>query len=393
MPAGIDAKNYIAIATRSMRLAGMLLAIGLASVAATPSWAADPVLEEATDLAGAVMFAESGAPGMVLVIVRGGESLVRGYGETERGNHRTPAGDSIFRLNSITKVFLAEVLVSLAADGRLSLTDALRRYAGDAVVPAFGAREITLVDLATHSAALPREMPGAPSDAHPRAWPSREERWQWLAQFRLPWSPGTIAAYSNIGFDLLADASETAGGRPYPELLAGRVTRPLGMVDTGFAPTPVQCTRPLAGPGIGGSAPCVHTHATDGSSGLYSTRDDMARWLRHTIAATNDTLTLTHAVYRQRQALQAAIGFDEAGPMTGLGLDWIAVAAVGVQPRLMVKSSGGVGFMSYAAFTRARRRGVRRGQPGRFRHVRWCDRGGQRHPHRIGDTLRTLEGI
>ena len=60
--------------------------------------AADPVLAEASDLAGAVMFVNSGAPGMVLVILRGDRSLVLGYGETEKGNRRTPDGNSLLRL-------------------------------------------------------------------------------------------------------------------------------------------------------------------------------------------------------------------------------------------------------------------------------------------------------
>ena len=46
--------------------------------------AADPVLAEATGLAGTAMFMTSGAPGMVLVVVRGDRSLVLGYGETEK---------------------------------------------------------------------------------------------------------------------------------------------------------------------------------------------------------------------------------------------------------------------------------------------------------------------
>jgi serine-type D-Ala-D-Ala carboxypeptidase/endopeptidase len=87
--------------------------------------AADPVLAQATDLAGTAMFLNSGAPGMVLVLVHGGQSLVLGYGETEKGNNHARDGNSLFRLNSITKVFATEVLVSLAADGRLALTDRL----------------------------------------------------------------------------------------------------------------------------------------------------------------------------------------------------------------------------------------------------------------------------
>ena len=239
---------------------------------------ADPVLAEAADLAGYAMFMDSGAPGMVLVVVHGGHSLVLGYGETEKGNKRAPDGNSLLRLNSITKVFASEVLVSLAAEGKLRLTDPLQLYAGKAKVPAFGLRPINLLDLATHSAALPREMGEAPPEAPPRTWPTREERWKWLSGIKLPWAPGSIAAYSNIGFDLLADAIETAAGRPYPDLLRKLVTAPLGMVDTGFVPTPEQCARLMTGSGLGGAGPCVDTHATDGSGGLYSTGNDMALW-------------------------------------------------------------------------------------------------------------------
>ena len=57
------------------------------------------------------------------------------------------------RLNSITKVFTTEVLVALAAEGKLALTDTLQRFAGEAKVPGFGTHAITLLDLATYSAA------------------------------------------------------------------------------------------------------------------------------------------------------------------------------------------------------------------------------------------------
>jgi serine-type D-Ala-D-Ala carboxypeptidase/endopeptidase len=315
---------------------------------------ADPVLAAATDLGGAVMFIDSGAPGMVLVIVRGQHQVVLGYGETERGNRHTPDGKSVLRLNSVTKVFATEVLVSLAAEGRLRLTDPLQRYAGDVTVPRSGDHPITLLDLATHSAGLPREMDGAPPDVNPRAWPTRADRWKWLPGYKLPWAPGTVAAYSNVGFDFLADAIETAGGQSYPDLLRARVTAPLGMVDTGFAPTPEQCARLMVGTGFGGAASCVDSRATDGSGGLYSTGDDMARWLRHNIEDPEGILVLSHAIYRPRQALPAAIGFDEAGPMAGLGLGWVTMGSDGIRPTLVVKSGGGAGFMSYIAFAPGR---------------------------------------
>ena len=114
----------------------------------------------------------------------------------------------------------------------------------------------------------------------------------------------------------------------------------------------------MIGSGLGGPATCVDTQATGGSGGLYSTGNDMARWLRHNVTATSGALALSHAVYRQRQSMPAAIGFDEASPMAGLALGWVALAAKGNEPAMLAKSGGGAGFMSYVAFAPGRDVGV-----------------------------------
>ncbi len=317
----------------------------------------DPVIDAAS-FSGEVMFLESGAPGMVLVIVRNGHSTVLGYGETEKGTGTQPDGKSLLRLNSITKVFVGEVAASLAAEGSLRLTDPLRRYAGGTHLPDSPGRAVTLLDLATHSAGMPREMPGLPEGTNPRAWPTRADRWQWLAGYDLPWAAGSVASYSNVGFDLLADATETAGGKPYADLLREHVTGPLGMADTVLTPTPEQCARLMIGSGVGGTFPCGDTHATGGSGGLYSTGEDMGRWLVHELANSDGSLDVSHAIYRQRQTLEAAIGFDETGQMAGLGMGWVAVAGDGINPMLLTKSGGGLGFMSYVAIAPGRDVGV-----------------------------------
>lgn len=330
------------------RLISVTLSLLLCTAPAA-SWASDvpdPVIEAAS-LAGDVMFLEMGAPGMVLTIVRDGQSTVLGYGETEKGNGKQPDGRTLLRLNSITKIFVGEVAAALAAEGRLSLSDPLQKYSGTMKVPASGARQVTLLDLATHTAAMPRELDGIPEGANPRAWPTRLDRWKWLPGYTLPWAPGSIASYSNVGFDLLADAVETATGKMYPALLKQYVTGPLGMADTVLTPTAEQCARLMTGSGLGGTFPCGDTRATGGSGGLYSTGDDMGRWLVHELANADGALDISHAVYRQRQELKASIGFDEAGPMAGLGMGWVAVAADGINPMLLTKSGGGLGFMSY----------------------------------------------
>jgi D-alanyl-D-alanine-carboxypeptidase/D-alanyl-D-alanine-endopeptidase len=114
----------------------------------------------------------------------------------------------------------------------------------------------------------------------------------------------------------------------------------------------------MIGTGLGGAGPCVDTAATAGSGGLYSTGNDMLRWLQRHMRDPEGVLALSHAVYRQRQAIPTAIGFDEAAPMSGLGLGWVTSEAAGTRPLLVAKSGAGVGFMSYVVFAPGRDVGV-----------------------------------
>ncbi len=324
---------------------------------AAPVASGKALLEEAIGLTGEVMFIDSRSPGMLLIVVRGQDAVIQGYGETAKGNGHQPDGKSLFRLGSITKTFAGYVLASLASEGKVRLTDPLRLYAPGVVVPQYDGREITLLDLATHSAGLPREASDFAFKAPPFTAPTREQRWVWLPKYQLQWEPGKVAAYSNIGFDLLVDALAASSRKSYAELLQEQVTGPLGMKDTGLSPTPEQCQRLMLGSGIGGPGPCVDTTATAGSGGLYSTANDMLLWLKYNLSSDPkkwQALALAHAAYLQRQALKAAIGFDEAGPMGGLGLPWVMVPADGIRPMLLEKSGGGGGFMTYIAFAPGR---------------------------------------
>ncbi len=322
---------------------------------------APALLKEAVALNGLVMFVNSGAPGMVLVVVRGPDTSIQGYGETGKGNGSEPNGNSLLRLGSVTKVFTAEVLAALVNSGKVRLTDPLTLYAQGAPVPSFGERPITLLDLATYSAGLPRDATHDP-DRPDLTWPTRKELWDWFSKYQLQWAPGSAAAYSNAGFSLLADALAVAGGKPYPQLLREFVTDPLGMHDTTLDPNQEQCGRLMTGSGFGKPSPCVNTEATQGNGGLYSTGNDVARWLRHNLDTANPVawpvLTLAHAVYRQRQSMTAAIGFDESGPMSGLGLGWIIMSANGNLPMIVQKAGGGGGFMTYMAFAPGRDVGI-----------------------------------
>jgi D-alanyl-D-alanine-carboxypeptidase/D-alanyl-D-alanine-endopeptidase len=354
----------------AQRLKRALLAACLAATAViTPEdvRAEDLALKEAASMTGAVLWLSSGAPGLVLAVVRGEDSLVLGFGETRPGSKTEPTGRSILRMGSIAKAMAGHVLASMAADGSVKLTDPLAKYApAGAKVPAFAGRQITLLDLATHTAGLPRELPGAPEPPpgqNPFTGFQVDAYWRWLGGFTLPYAPGSGAMYSNLGFGLLGEALAKAGGKPYSVLLKERVADPLGMADTTTKLSEAQKPRAMTGLDLDGKeAPLWETPAAmDASGNVFTTGDDMAKWMRWQLAV-NDAAgaavrTLDHVPYRWRDGLKAAVGVD-AKIMDGLGLGWIVSLPKDYRPLILAKSGGIAGFMSYVVLAPTRGVGV-----------------------------------
>ena len=110
------------------------------------------------------LFRRSGSTGMVFVVVRDNETWMQSYGQTYPGSHEKPNADSLIRLCSLSKIMTTDLLVKLAAEGRVSLSDPLQKFAPrNVTVPTrtfrgLDTRPITLRDLATHTAGLPREI-------------------------------------------------------------------------------------------------------------------------------------------------------------------------------------------------------------------------------------------
>ncbi|EBX7334343.1 D-alanyl-D-alanine-carboxypeptidase/endopeptidase AmpH [Salmonella enterica subsp. enterica serovar Sandiego] len=263
---------------RSLLFTAMLFAASLTSVqAAQPI--ADPVFaSDIVDRYAEHIFYGSGATGMALVVIDGNQRVFRSFGDTRPGNNVRPQLDSVIRIASLTKLMTSEMLVKLLDQGTVKLNDPLSKYAPPgAHVPTYQGTPITLVNLATHTSALPREQPGGAAHRPVFVWPTREQRWNWLSTATLKVAPGSQAAYSNLAFDLLADALATASGKPYTQLFEEKITRPLGMKDTTFTPSPDQCKRLMVAEK--GASPCNNTLAAIGSGGVYSTPGDMMRWI------------------------------------------------------------------------------------------------------------------
>ncbi|WP_459616536.1 D-alanyl-D-alanine-carboxypeptidase/endopeptidase AmpH [Bordetella sp. 2513F-2] len=326
--------------------------------------AADLALEDSVSMAGMQLYLNSGAPGLIIAVVRGDDSVIQAYGETAPGSGIEPDAHSIFRIGSVSKVFATDVLASLAAQGKLRLTDPLSKYApGQARVEVNG-RPITLLDLATHSAGLPRELPdpdAAPSD-NPFSAFQRDYYWKWIGSNKPAYAPGTTTLYSNLGFGLLGDALAKAGGADYPAVLAKEVLRPAGLTDTAITLDDAQKKRLMIGLDPFGQ-PDPNVEVTDvmhASAGIYSTAADMVSWMRwHLDGArqAKEAFALDHALWLPYDGLASAVG-TEVTDADGMGLGWVVTLPRNGTPLLLGKSGGLGGFMSYAVLSPNRRLGI-----------------------------------
>ncbi len=335
----------------------VMVALAVASAGGVTTAYADALFEETVGFTGQVLFLEHKVPALVIGAVRNGKVYVEGFGRRADTDKRAPDGNTLMRIGSISKAFTGQVLASLAAESTVRLADPLTRW-----IPQYAPdKSIRLIDLVTHSAGLPREVPhdlGPPDN--PFVHITQDAFADWLKKNSLLFKPGAGVLYSNFGFDLLATALSAAANKPYPGLLQERITGPLKMADTTFTPSKEQKARLMQGHGFDGEAlPDVQTGAVIvGSGGLYSTPNDLLRWMqwhldRYT-AQDADVRLLDHAIYRVRDGLDPVSGMDESGHMDGMGLGWVAMMPKGNRPLVLQKAGGLQGTFSYIAFAPAR---------------------------------------
>jgi serine-type D-Ala-D-Ala carboxypeptidase/endopeptidase len=347
------------IAAPSFPLIRALVAVLLVASAAFLS-AQQPLSLADAALRGQSIFDQSAITGMVLVVVRGNEVLIRGFGETYPGSGRIPDSASEIRLCSISKVFAGDLLTRLSTAGTVALDDPLQRYAPRRVkVPEGpGNTPITLEDLATHTSGLPREVLPSPAKVPHFTFPGYAVRWAWLPRQTVKAPPGTAALYSNAGFDLLGDALAAAAQKPYAQLLHETLLQPLDMWDTTLFPSPDQCARLLQSTGDQG--PCTSTEASGSSSGVYSTGADMVKLLKYLLHAPSSPAQPAAAlsVYLDPAKLKSVQGLSHAGDPTGIGLGWVQLGDPATPSVIMQKTGGGAGFTTYIALSPRRQTGI-----------------------------------
>ncbi|HWZ35547.1 MAG TPA: serine hydrolase domain-containing protein [Mucilaginibacter sp.] len=170
-------------------------------------------------------------------IIKKGTIHTYNYGEKRKGKGDMPNMGTLYEIGSITKTFTATLLAWYVNEGKLNLNDPITKYLPDSVAANPALKDINLVNLSNHTSGLPG-LPGNfsaqknYSDANPYKNYTREMLFSYLQNCKLRSRPGTEYAYSNLAVGLLGVILERVTGKPYEQLVAEIICRPLGMKST-----------------------------------------------------------------------------------------------------------------------------------------------------------------
>ncbi|MDP2955406.1 MAG: serine hydrolase domain-containing protein [Longimicrobiales bacterium] len=198
---------------------------------------------------------EHNTVGAVVTVVKDGQVFfTKGYGYSD-WKARTPVDPerTLFRIGSISKLFVWTSVMQLVEDGVLDLDTDINEYLDGVEIPAAFDRPVTLRDILTHSAGFEDwvlELFGdEASDVRPLAEILSE---QMPARVR---PPGEVSSYSNHATGMAALIVEQAAGVPWDQFVRQRILAPLGMEHFSFAQPLPEALAPDMSKGYSGQSP------------------------------------------------------------------------------------------------------------------------------------------
>jgi D-alanyl-D-alanine carboxypeptidase len=178
----------------------------------------------------------AGAPGAAALVrdEHGVQQAASGLADLRTGRPMRPKLN--YRVASVTKPFVATVVLQQVAEGRLSLSDTVERWL-PGILPYGG--QVSIRQLLNNTSGVPEYLLVPLLELYEskqgrfRSWTPRELVALVAGQSPL-FPPGTTYSYSNTNYVLAGLIVEAATGRTLGQELKRRIIRPLGLRDTFF---------------------------------------------------------------------------------------------------------------------------------------------------------------
>lgn len=220
--------------------------------------------------------AKGSATGVAVAVAYGGRIVWEegfGWANRETGVKVTPR--TPFSLASITKSFTATTVMTLVAEGKVSLDEPANKHLSKSKIEGANgnADGATVQRLGAHASGLPTMFEtyfGNQRAQSPNAL---------LGDYgRLAYPPGSCYEYSNLGFAALGEIASNLTGTDFGTLMTQRVLSPLGLHDSFFDTNLARLPTGAVRYDTSGNPIPYYTTSTPASGELYSSAHDLARF-------------------------------------------------------------------------------------------------------------------
>jgi CubicO group peptidase (beta-lactamase class C family) len=270
-------------------------------------------------------------PGIVAgVLLPDGSMHFYAYGVADQTSGAPLDADTLFPVGSLSKGFLAAMTSMTVEEHKLSWQDKLPKLLPPGTELSPDAQNVTLLQMATHTAGFPRQPIEKQTLAYFIEYLFDGENFyrhidsdyilNYLTDYESD-GAGTIR-YSNIGYGLLSTALQRQSGKSIDALLKQRITGPLRLTCTGYDPVTLPCSAHRAYGYVGDSPWFMargeptpdweFSHFMRGAAGLHSTARDIL-----TFAAAH-----LHGHKKLNKTLASDLRQRVSEPDSGVGIGW-----------------------------------------------------------------------
>lgn len=175
--------------------------------------------------------------GIVVGVIDANGRQIFSAGNLSDKDRRKPDENTLFEIASVTKVFTTLLLADANLRNKVHLDDPISKFLPkDVKTPTRNSKEISLLNLATHTSGMPR----FPDNYDPQNFDNSyniSQMYDYISRFQPEVDFGTRFKYSNTGIALLGNILSLAEKKSYEKLIDKQICKRLNLKSTVFSPT------------------------------------------------------------------------------------------------------------------------------------------------------------
>lgn len=228
---------------------------------------------------------DNGYDGIIVCINQGGKSALYCAGLKDRENQVPADPNSLFKIASISKLYIAAATVKLIADGKLSLESKLAKLIPELEDSIEYSDEITLEMLLQHRSGIPEFI-------YDEEFASRDPQESYLETANLVFNkgadfkPGKKYSYSNTNYLLIGEILDRTLGYSHHNFIGEEILEPLHLEHTYSLFSEVDSNEVMSGYYIGYNYDLKMNDYTRPGGSMIATAEDVGIFLRALIDGT-----------------------------------------------------------------------------------------------------------